>query len=194
MIRPLPILLLLALLPLLGCGGGRRPHLGGGARVAQPLAEGEAIWRLRYNPPPCLADQPELHAEVETPAGWERVALESASDDADLVSGLLARFGRDPRAAVTVLGNLTNRARTWSGQHASRVFVVQQLDPPPPEEEPDDEPEEEEPEDPEDPAPADGPSEETADPAATAGPTPPALAGPPTLEPPGCPTASIRAP
>ena len=120
-------LALMSMLALAACGGGTP---GGAVRSADPLPDGEAIYHLRYNLPPCLADQPELHAEVRTAAGWERVALESGAEDVDQVQALLARFGRDPRAVVPVLGNLTNRARTWSNQHASRVFVVQGVDPP----------------------------------------------------------------
>lgn len=121
-------LLMAAALALAACGGGPRP--GPTARPVEALPEGEGIYRLRYNPPPCLADQPELHAEVRIPSGWERVSLESGAEDVDLVAALLTRFGRDPAAAVPVSGNLTARVRTWAGQHTSRILVVQVVDPP----------------------------------------------------------------
>lgn len=123
-------LLILSLMAgaLLACGAAPAP--GTGVKLVEPLVEGEGTWRARYNPPPCLADRPELHAELETPAGWERVALESGSDDADLVAALLGRFDAAPGAFVAVRGVITSRTRTWTGQHASRVFVVQEVDPP----------------------------------------------------------------
>lgn len=126
--RPLAIAVIAASWCAFGCGGAPPP--GGTVRVAEPLPDGEAVYRLRYNPPPCIADQPELHVELKTPAGWERVALESGVEEVDQVQALLVRFGRSPGAVVPVLGNLTDRARTWAGQHASRVFVVQAVDPP----------------------------------------------------------------
>lgn len=126
--RSLAIAVIVALCGALGCGSAPAP--GGTVRVAEPLPDGEAVYRLRYNPPPCIADQPELHVELKTPAGWERVALESGVEDVDQVQSLLARFGRSPAAVVPALGNLTSRTRTWAGQHASRVFVVQAVDPP----------------------------------------------------------------
>jgi len=113
-----------------GCGGGGRPDVV--PRDREPLPDGEGVYQLRYNPPPCLADQPELHAELRTPAGWERVALETAGEvgSGDRVTALLTRFGRSPTVVIPVLGTLTNRVRTWTGQHASRVFVVEVIDPP----------------------------------------------------------------
>lgn len=119
---------LAALLTLTACGGA--PRSGVVVRASEPLVDGEAVFTVRYNPPPCLADLPELHTELSTPAGWERVALESDADEADLVAALLGRFEQDPTATVPVLGNLTNRVRLWSGQHGSRIFVVQLVDPP----------------------------------------------------------------
>lgn len=140
MTRALALLLLAA---LTGCAAApRRP---GAPRVATPLVEGDGVWRLRYNPPPCLADQPELHAEADTPAGWERVALESADPDVDHVAALLTRFGRAPRAVVPVQGEITNNTRSWAGHHAARVLRVALVDPPVEPEEPPASPEEEEP-------------------------------------------------
>lgn len=112
---------------LFGCTAApRRP---GAPRVASPLVEGDGLYRLRYNPPPCLADQPELHAEAETPAGWERVALASADSEVDLVASLLARFGRSPREVVAVQGELLASTRSWAGHHAVRVLQMVEIDP-----------------------------------------------------------------
>lgn len=122
------LLLSLTASALLACGAAPAP--GPGVTLVEPLVEGEGTWQARYNPPPCLADLPELHAELETPAGWERVALESGSDEADLVAGLLGRFDTAPGARVPVRGVITSRTRAWPGQHVSRVFVVQEIDPP----------------------------------------------------------------
>lgn len=132
--RALPLLLIAV---LTGCA--TTPRRPGAPRVATPLVEGDGVWRLRYNPPPCLADQPELHAEAETPAGWERVALESADAEVDHVAALLTRFGRAPRGVVPVQGELTANTRSWAGHHAARVLRVAIVDPevppPPPSEE-----------------------------------------------------------
>lgn len=128
-----------SLLLLAGCGSA--PKRGAAdPRVAVPLVDGDAIYRLRYNPPPCLADRPELHVEVETPAGWERVALESAEPEPDLVITLLTRFGREPRAVLPVQADLTNATRTWAGGHAARILRIQLIDPVLPPEDPDDDP------------------------------------------------------
>jgi len=115
---------------LVACGPMRAPTPG--VRLVEPLVDGEGTYPVRYNPPPCLADQPELHAEVRTPAGWERVALETGPDDTDLVAALMTRFDADRAAVIPVRGNLTNRTRPWAGQHASRIFSVQEIDPPAP--------------------------------------------------------------
>jgi hypothetical protein len=123
----LRLVLLLLLAALAGCTAApRRP---GAPRVASPLIEGDGLYRLRYNPPPCLADQPELHAEAETPAGWERVALASGDSEVDLVTSLLARFGRDPREVVPVQGELLSSTRSWAGHHAARVLQLAEIDP-----------------------------------------------------------------
>lgn len=144
---------------LAACGGSART--GVVLRASEPLPDGEAVYRVRYNPPPCLADQPELHAEVSTPAGWERVALETSSDETDAIAALLGRFDHEPSGVVPVLGTLTNRVRQWSGQHASRVFVVQVVDPPV------------EPEEPDEPTEDDEPPEGDDDPSASVDPPPP---------------------
>lgn len=128
---------------LLACGS--TPKRGAAdPRVAVPLVDGDAIYRLRYNPPPCLADRPELHVEVETPAGWERVALESAEVEPDLVIALLTRFGREPRAVLPVQADLTGATRAWAGGHVARILRIQLIDPvlPPDESDEPDEPEE----------------------------------------------------
>ena len=125
MMRPLVLVIAGLALATVACGGQNRQA----RQQAAPLPDGEGVYTLRYNPAPCLADRPELHVELRTTAGWERVALENGGDE-DRVTALLERFGRSPAEAVPALGNLTNRVVTWSGQHGSRVFVVQVVDPP----------------------------------------------------------------
>ncbi len=120
-------LLLAGVIAVASLACGARPDVQ--LPASAPLPDGEAVYPLRYNPPPCLADRPELHVELQTAAGWERVALEDGADGGR-VEALLERFRRSPSGIVPALGTLTNRTRAWAGQHGSRVFVVQVIDPP----------------------------------------------------------------
>lgn len=129
LIAPLAICALL----LTACGGAQPTS--GGPTYEAPV-EGEQIWTLRYNPPPCLSDQPELHVEVETPAGWERVILENGVEAADGVSMLLEQLSAPGVDIGRARANLTDRVQLWGNRHASRVMVV--LDPSPPAEPPGD--------------------------------------------------------
>lgn len=117
------LILCLTGVSLLGCGGGNRG--------VAPLVDGTGVFLLRYNPPGCLASRPELHVEVKTPQGWERVALDPpADDDVDLVSPLMARFEGDPHAQVRIEARFTTGIVTFVGGHASRILRVLSLDPP----------------------------------------------------------------
>ncbi|MGK0362706.1 MAG: hypothetical protein ACI9U2_005027 [Bradymonadia bacterium] len=118
------LILCLTGVSILACGGG-------GNRGVAPLVDGTGLFLLRYNPPGCLASRPELHVEVKTPQGWERVALDPpADDDVDLVSPLMARFEGDPHAQVRIEARFTTGIVTFVGGHASRILRVLTLDPP----------------------------------------------------------------
>lgn len=111
--------------------GGSLVACGGTQRGVAPLVDGTGIFLLRYNPPGCLGSRPELHVEVKTPQGWERVALDPpADDDLDLVSPLMARFEGDPHAQVRIEARFTTGIATFAGGHASRILRVLNLDPP----------------------------------------------------------------
>lgn len=116
---------------LLACGGDQRPD----RPAPPPLVEGTAAYQVRYNPAACLTDRRLLHAEVKTPRGWERVALEDADEELPLVQRLLDQLNRQPDELVWVRADLTDRAVSWSGNHAARVLSLLALDvePPPPE-------------------------------------------------------------
>jgi hypothetical protein len=89
------------------------------------LPEGEGVYEVRYNPPGCLADLPQLHLELRASGGpWERVYLEADDDEPQGVDQLLATFSSSPQTVKPVRGTLTSRVRSWAGQHASRVFIV----------------------------------------------------------------------
>lgn len=108
---------------LMGCGG---------PPGAPPLVDGSGVFLVRYNPPGCLASRPELHVEVKTPQGWERVALEApAEDELDLVTPLMSRFQGDPSAEVRIEARFTNGLVSFVGGHVSRVLRILSLDPPP---------------------------------------------------------------
>jgi hypothetical protein len=94
---------------LAACGGAspRRP-----AAPKPRLVEGEGAYVLRYNPPRCLST-PDLFFEVQTPLGWERVALENADEEAELVDALAAEASVRPEALP------------YGGDHAARVLRVQ---------------------------------------------------------------------
>ena len=114
---------LLILIVCVGCAGGK-------ARVKTPpkpdLPDGDGIYTLRYNPPACC--DPLLHFEIQTPSGWERVALEGAND-ADQVEILLTDFRQRPNELRRIEGDLSFRLVEWNGRHRARVLVVRQLDP-----------------------------------------------------------------
>ncbi len=99
---------------------------------APELVEGEGVYVLRHNPPPCLRDRAELAAELDTPLGWERVAIEDASAEVPVLSALQARFREAPRAAIRVRGVVTDDARPFGDGHAARVLRLVELDPPEP--------------------------------------------------------------
>lgn len=104
----------------------------GAPRGAPPLVDGTGVFLVRFNPPGCLASRPELHVEVKTPRGWERIALDApAEDELDLVTPLMSRFQGDPHAEVRIEARFTNAVVTYVGGHVSRVLRVLSLDPPP---------------------------------------------------------------
>lgn len=101
-----------------------------GAPVSRaPLVDGRGIYTLRYNPPACLVGRPELHFEVQTPQGWERVALETPEEgEDDLVAELTTRSETAPDAPVQVEATFTPNVLAWSGRHQSRVVRLIALD------------------------------------------------------------------
>ena len=111
---------------LLGCGGA--PTQGG--QITAPL-QGEGLYLMRYNPPAALSDRMELCAEIKHHAGWERVALEDPSDSEGLIAELHSRFSKNPQSLLTLRGDLSSRIVRWGTDHGSRVLVLQDLDPPP---------------------------------------------------------------
>jgi hypothetical protein len=117
----------LVLMILVGCGGA--------PAVRPPLPEGRGVYALRFNPPPCLSGRPDLQVEVQTPQGWERVALDAPVEgDDDLLAVLLDRFAQNPDALVQVDARFTSELVGWSGRHQSRVFRLISLDPEVPDE------------------------------------------------------------
>ncbi|MEZ4466875.1 MAG: hypothetical protein R3F60_08215 [bacterium] len=100
-----------------------------------PLPEGRGLYTTRLNPPPCLAGRPELHVEVQTPQGWERVAVELPEEDGeDQVAALLDRFTDDALRTVQVEATFTGGVVAWGGRHQSRVLRILRLDPEVPDE------------------------------------------------------------
>ncbi len=130
MLRRMRRLLALTLLTSIAaaCGGGA-PRAPGAPEPT--LVDGEAIYPVRFNPPPCLTEGPELRVEVRTPAGWERVALEDADEDQPLMQTLLDDFAAAPDTVRSVRANLTSTLRPYGGQHVARVLRLIELDPPP---------------------------------------------------------------
>lgn len=104
----------------------------GGPRSTRPpaLPEGSGVYVLRHNPSRCLIDRPTLQTEVQTPQGWERVALEDVDEEADAVARLLARWRDQPHGTHHVAGRLGGDTRTYLGNHVARVLRVAELDPP----------------------------------------------------------------
>ena len=114
---------------LVGCGGRDMVEVRREPEVI--LVDGVGIFAVRRNPPGCLRDRPDLHMEVRTPTGWERVALENTDEEQDLVAGLRARFIRDPWAEISARVRFTSDVRLYGDNHAARVVRLLELDPPP---------------------------------------------------------------
>lgn len=102
---------------LAGCGGGGVP----GAPPAPDLVDGRGVYTLRYNPPPCLADRPDVVAELQTELGWERVSLEDESPDAPVLATLQARFAGAASELVHVRADVTDDTRPYGAGHVARV-------------------------------------------------------------------------
>lgn len=98
---------------------------------ALELPRGDDTYVLRSNPCGCLSGAPELDMEVQTALGWERVAVENAEEEEDVVTPLRQRFRDAPDGLVPVHGVLTNDLRIFGDQHASRVLRLVALDPAP---------------------------------------------------------------
>ncbi len=107
---------------LLGCGSA--PEV----RPA-PLAAGEQVWRVRYNPAACL--RPALALEVETPRGWERVFVEDADEERPLAAELLQAFGAAPDGERRVFADLGREGRGYGLGHAARALRLVDLELPP---------------------------------------------------------------
>ncbi len=116
-------------LSLLLCACGGASPAGPGTA---PLLEGRDLYTLRYNPPRCLAGASDLHVELRTAEGWERVALEDADREDPLRPRLLERFRAEPAAEQKVTGVLESRVRRWDGNHAARVLILEAVAPPGP--------------------------------------------------------------
>ena len=112
---------LLSLL-LVACGGG--PEAGA---EPPPLLDGRGTYLLRYNPPRCLVGAAELHVELRTPEGWERVALEDADPEVANAGPLLERLRSEPDSKIEVEGVLSSRVRRWDGNHGARILVLEAL-------------------------------------------------------------------
>ena len=119
-------LYLLVMSLILGCAAPRKV-----TPDVRALPEGEGRYEVRYNPPACLAGQPELHLELRmTGTPWERVYVEPDEDDPQGLSRLMERFAAAPKSITSVSGNLTSRVVPWTGRHVSRVFVLAPVDSP----------------------------------------------------------------
>lgn len=132
----------LAAATLAACGGSPARPTAPKAR----LVDGEAVYELRYNPPRCVTAV-ELHFEVQTPLGWERVSLENADEEADLVGPLTQVAGAQPEAPARVRGVIVDDGRPYGAGHVARVLRLLSIDPDgateeeaPPEEPPAEEP------------------------------------------------------
>ena len=76
-------------------------------------------------------DRPELSVEIPAGQRWERIALEDPPDRTGLVDKLLERMRNSAQETHTILAQLREQTVSWPGQHAGRVLVVLDLDPPP---------------------------------------------------------------
>ena len=101
---------------------------GPAAAPKPPLLDGEAVFTLRLNPPPCQTGNPDLYFEVQTPLGWERVSVENPEEDQDLVGPIVAEAQSDPKAMHRVRARFRNETRAY-GEHAARVLRLLSLKP-----------------------------------------------------------------
>ena len=101
---------------------------GSAAAPRPPLPDGEAVYTLRLNPPPCLTGNPDLYFEVQTPLGWERVSLENPEEDQDLLGPFVAEAQTDPKAMHPVRARFRNETRAY-GEHAARVLRLLSVKP-----------------------------------------------------------------
>lgn len=129
------------LLGVTACGGTPARPAGPATAAPEPveLPDGQGTWRVRHNPPKCLAAQPTLHYELKTAAGWERVAIEvpevlPESDPAELAEHpsrrLFLAFTTDAGAApptVEVLATFTSDVQRWGNNHAARVLRIEEV-------------------------------------------------------------------
>ncbi len=108
---------------LCACGGPAAP-------LRPQLPDGEGVYTLRLNRPPSLTGAPELYFEVQTAAGWERVALENPEDDQDLLATLLATAEQDPAGLFRVDAAYRHETHPYA-EHTARVVRLISLTPPP---------------------------------------------------------------
>jgi len=110
----MPPLALVLIITLLGCGGAasERPP-------SPDLVEGEGVYALRLNPPPCLRGQPAFHVELKTPAGWERVALAEGTET-PLQAALLKRLG--VTGVIRMRAVVSDEIRSYGAGHHARVL------------------------------------------------------------------------
>ncbi len=109
----LPLALVLTI-TLLGCGGAASE-----IPPTPDLVEGEGLYALRLNPPPCLRGQPAFHVELQTPAGWERVAL-AEGGETPLQAALLKRLG-EATGVVRMRAVVSDEVRSYGAGHHARV-------------------------------------------------------------------------
>lgn len=107
--------------------GGHQPTKG----ESVVLPDEEGIYTSRYNPISCTDPESFLSVEVRTALGWERVRLEDSDPDLNLVITLMNDFQKAPHKVRLLRGNFSRRSFAFGQGHASRVFMVQTLDPEP---------------------------------------------------------------
>lgn len=93
------------------------------------------MYTVRLNPPACLVDRPELHYEVRTDFGWERVAIEGEEEDDGQVEALRLAF-TDPTAHHQIQAKFTRFLVPWPGGHQARLLRLLDLQPESPKESP----------------------------------------------------------
>ena len=110
------------------CGGLALLAACGSGPPQARLAEGEAEYLVRRNPPACLLDQPTLHYEVRVASGWARVFVEGPLPGGEESAlALAAQFAADPLAIRVVRGDLSRRTRSYAGGHPAQVLRVETL-------------------------------------------------------------------